>query len=1501
MSYNNFNKQLLSRYMESECKRQLFLELAHAMPEKWYTDDRKIEFPKKIRRMHNLLLKMGHVYEQKVYNKVRFIKGAHFNVDQKGNVDETYINPTMFSELYDELKKSPFDDFILLEYQFEVPDSFLHYIFEAKGGIQEIPVNYSEQRPDIMLIGNSNNKLKDDVFELLTNGTIRKVPENELETRFGVNIIDVKNIREDHIGKKQFIEIFYYLWTFSFFLKEYNLDEKFFVRIDFNGIIPQYNEYDLAALSTFEDLVNLTIKINWDESLQIFIETLNKIKKLWAKAPIPIKSTPVNIQPTCGYCYYIEDCKKSLGKDGVTDPKDWSLKLLPYTSSSIAQQLINDHNLKTIGDVADRINTINVGNTPNPIYSELPLLENKALSIINDQIILPSAGHTYSYAIPRYSPIALTFAVETDPANNRVYAAGFFLKMNTFANSYFNNVFDKWWKTWKDALTENKTPKQIQDELNTFLFKDISLVEVEDLLIIINKLQFNEHLIHLRGEIAKSGKPRKQTQIILQFAAINEGHDNDTEATFTKDIILHLYYILELSNYIERYVIFVTNESDHGYIQYYGPTTSLFYWGKRQLINFQDMLERNLIYIIDDIDIWGKFLRIISLFTPSDSEVTHPYQHKKLFDLKEFTETVIGFPDIINYTWHGIIKKVLKTYSNTDYWIPHFNYMDFNNWYEMVSIEEIKDKDKRAEIRKEIIKQIMHKVRSINNIRTNYQIESRYVISKNARALSKEEIRRVIISTDYHAIAHVWYLFSKLTGSRDERDVEYFRTTYPEYSIGKLAAAKVSKLAQIPVGDKYYLIFEITGLSSNMKINAGDRVLLIPNEQRDIRTNKRMERWKIIISKLKWSSRINGYSVKTEEKTLKSYEKLELPDDIGTLNWYLYTTSLDVWSDKLYKSYGLLQRHNFGDSWLGARLAYKWKIRSKQILRWPKNWSFTAPSVYLFAPELLQTNMNSNLDYLNDDLETPINPTPDSSQKKAINLALSKVISGIQGPPGTGKSQTIAALIDEFCIRSFKKGKNSVKILVSAFSYAAIRVLIEKIRNSTNHDNTPTKASQLQMVFLRSEYQENIEGIDNLVRYSKNTWKMNEESNSVTNTKPLDDPDGRLEKSYIMFGNAHQLFHLIERVNEDTFAFDLICVDEASQLPVDNFMSNLQFINPYDFTISNPKPTVKPGTLVSNVDEVEKLNLVSELGKEKLTKIVIVGDFNQLPPVQPVPPPKNLEKVLESLFAYYVKHHKIPNTQLQVNYRSNKQIVGYTELLGMYHDLSAHPSNAERTLEGDLNKVEEQWVKEILNPEKIVSTVIHKRKFEIGVSLLEAEILKKIIMGYFKMRDIKSEDEERNFWEKDVGVVSPHNAQGRLIIRHVFDELTNSTSRQTFLKDSELMKLLKATIYSVEKFQGSDRELIVSSIGISDKDQLNAESEFIYNQNRFNVLTSRAKCKVILVASERFLKFIPQERTVMQEAAQIHKYAYKYCNKSKKVKIINENNIEEIVKFRYKE
>ena len=114
------------------------------------------------------------------------------------------------------------------------------------------------------------------------------------------------------------------------------------------------------------------------------------------------------------------------------------------------------------------------------------------------------------------------------------------------------------------------------------------------------------------------------------------------------------------------------------------------------------------------------------------------------------------------------------------------------------------------------------------------------------------------------------------------------------------------------------------------------------------------------------------------------------------------------------------------------------------------------------------------------------------------------------------------------------------------------------------------------------------------------------------------------------------------------------------------------------------------------------------------------------------------------------------------------------------------------------------------------------------------------------------------------------------------------------------MEQLKSSIYTVEKFQGSDRDLIFTSIGLSDIDKISTEEEFIYDLNRYNVLTSRAKHKVVFISSEEFLRYIPEDRKVLESASKIYLYVKEFCNEKLNLRLKNEFNEDELVEFRYK-
>ena len=61
-----------------------------------------------------------------------------------------------------------------------------------------------------MLIGNDLNKYldADEISEITYSGTIRKVPNNELDTRIGITIFDIKYVQDEHVGKKTFLRDF---------------------------------------------------------------------------------------------------------------------------------------------------------------------------------------------------------------------------------------------------------------------------------------------------------------------------------------------------------------------------------------------------------------------------------------------------------------------------------------------------------------------------------------------------------------------------------------------------------------------------------------------------------------------------------------------------------------------------------------------------------------------------------------------------------------------------------------------------------------------------------------------------------------------------------------------------------------------------------------------------------------------------------------------------------------------------------------------------------------------------------------------------------------------------------------------------------------------------------------------------------------------------------------------------------------------------------------------
>ena len=105
--------------------------------------------------------------------------------------------------------------------------------------------------------------------------------------------------------------------------------------------------------------------------------------------------------------------------------------------------------------------------------------------------------------------------------------------------------------------------------------------------------------------------------------------------------------------------------------------------------------------------------------------------------------------------------------------------------------------------------------------------------------------------------------------------------------------------------------------------------------------------------------------------------------------------------------------------------------------------------------------------------------------------------------------------------------------------------------------------------------------------------------------------------------------------------------------------------------------------------------------------------------------------------------------------------------------------------------------------------------------------------------------------EEGLGVVVPHRAQ-RAALRQAFPQLC--------VFDQATGLPVRSAIDTVERFQGGERTVILISVTESDRAYLLESGEFLLDPRRLTVALSRAKRKLILVASESvFSLFCPDD------------------------------------------
>jgi|GEM_PF-631369 Superfamily I DNA and RNA helicases and helicase subunits len=252
------------------------------------------------------------------------------------------------------------------------------------------------------------------------------------------------------------------------------------------------------------------------------------------------------------------------------------------------------------------------------------------------------------------------------------------------------------------------------------------------------------------------------------------------------------------------------------------------------------------------------------------------------------------------------------------------------------------------------------------------------------------------------------------------------------------------------------------------------------------------------------------------------------------------------------------------------------------------------------------------------------------------------------------------------------------------------------------------------------------------------------------------------------------------------------------------------------------------------VDEAGQMPFVegATVGAFGSGSIVFIGDDKQMPPIFH-------ESLVQhpfstSIFAYICDKYPALKASLRVTYRMNDEITdvvsrNYYEPYGE----KIIPSNFSKNRRLILDcSCEDKRIERILTSAQSLHRLNVTTNTECeDENIEEASFISGLIHQSY-LAGVKA---------KDIAVITPFRKQARVVRECVLE------------KDVDDIPLID----TVERLQGQDVDVIIISFCVSSESYFRSLSSFLLNKNRLNVMISRAKKKVIILASSVFEGFLP--------------------------------------------
>ena len=513
----------------------------------------------------------------------------------------------------------------------------------------------------------------------------------------------------------------------------------------------------------------------------------------------------------------------------------------------------------------------------------------------------------------------------------------------------------------------------------------------------------------------------------------------------------------------------------------------------------------------------------------------------------------------------------------------------------------------------------------------------------------------------------------------------------------------------------------------------------------------------------------------------------------------------------------------------------------------------TPPAEFLWdAPRLHALAVNRNLPPIRTALVNGgfnLNP----SQWAAWERSLSYRLRLIWGPPGTGKSRTLRAIILGAFLEAIAANR-PLRVLITGFTYEAIdNVLLPLYADISGAG--PFASPQVQTYRLRSETHPRGANVPPAIDLPK----TNGGAYQPLLTSLLDN------QSLILVGaTPHQVHNLatVDRQPPVRPLFDLILIDEASQLDV------------------------ATSALVLTTADAD-------------AALVVAGDPKQLPPIHQAEAPLDLENLVGPIFTYFSERHHIAPEVLEENYRSNNTIVELAHLADYPPTLHAFSPNLEiNLLHAPPTTQPAAWPAGLswsphwdsfVTPARHALAFVYNEGRSSQWNLFEADTTAALAVSLFGILSDQLANarnpvtgnvipvtntafNDQEFWSTGIGIVTPHRAQQALV-----------TTRLQQVFPTHNPALIRSAVDTVERFQGQQRDIMIATFALGDPDAIGSEEEFLLSLNRFNVMASRTRAKLIVLISREVVDHLASDIAVLRDSALLKSFVETFCSQSQAI------------------